>query len=101
VKNYFAEHKKEFNLQYARVASEVKKGTGHGFLFITEKPASLEEILAAFPPKSTTDVLISRFFNTYNYDPAFRESEPFFSQYVTFKLINTRNHSWTNVSKTV
>jgi hypothetical protein len=72
VKNYFSEHKKQFEVSYNKVQQETKRNS-NGFLFITEKPASFAEILAAFPPKSTTDVLISRFFNTYNYDPAFRK----------------------------
>ena len=76
VKNHFAAHRKEFEEHYNHVkqkADELKRQTTSFFPFITEKAASHGEILAAFPPKQTTDVLISRFFNTYNYDPAFRE----------------------------
>ncbi|KIW04126.1 uncharacterized protein PV09_04934 [Verruconis gallopava] len=74
VKNHFAAHKKEFEEHYNNVkqkAEELKRETTSFFPFITEKPASHSEILAAFPNKQTTDVLISRFFNTHNYDPAF------------------------------
>lgn len=76
VKNHFTAHKKEFEVQYNSVkqkAEELKRQTTSFFPFITEKPASQNEILGAFPSKQTTDVLISRFFNTYNYDPAFRK----------------------------
>jgi hypothetical protein len=69
-------HKKEFEVHYNNVkqrADELKRQTTSFFPFITEKPASHGEILASFPSKQTTDVLISRFFNTYNYDPAFRK----------------------------
>ncbi|KAF2436391.1 hypothetical protein EJ08DRAFT_578598 [Tothia fuscella] len=71
VKNYFAEHKKQFETG-VRSVQENQKRNSTGFLFITEKPAPFVEILGAFPSKATTDVLISRFFNTYNYDPAFQ-----------------------------
>jgi hypothetical protein len=73
VKSYFQDHKKQFEAQYNRVKqnTEVENQVKTGFLFLTEKPATHAEILAEFPPKSTTDILISRFFNTYNYDPAF------------------------------
>jgi hypothetical protein len=76
VKNHFAAHRKEFEEHYNAVkqrADEAKKQNTSFFPFITEKPATHGEILASLPQKQTTDVLISRFFNTYNYDPAFRE----------------------------
>lgn len=38
------------------------------------KPASHQDILAAFPPKPTADLLVTRYFNTY--DPAFRKYLP-------------------------
>ncbi|RDI89805.1 hypothetical protein Vi05172_g404 [Venturia inaequalis] len=73
VKTYFQDHKKQFEVQYNRVKQNTEQANGgsSGLLFQTVKPATLAEIQAEFPAKVTTDVLISRFFNTYNYDPAF------------------------------
>jgi hypothetical protein len=72
VKNYFAEHRKQFEVQYSKVqANNIKNSSG--FVFSTETPATFAEVLAAFPPKSTTDFMISRFFTTCSYDPAFRK----------------------------
>lgn len=73
VKTYFQDHKKQFEVQYNKVKQNTEQlnGGSSGLLFQTVKPATLAEIQAEFPAKVTTDVLISRFFNTYNYDPAF------------------------------
>ena len=73
VKNWFADHKKQYeeNLRRIKASYPDDERTGTSFLFITEKPSSKEEILRQFPPKNTCDTLIARFFNTYNYDPAF------------------------------
>ncbi|KAF2397555.1 hypothetical protein EJ06DRAFT_533158 [Trichodelitschia bisporula] len=74
VKAYFSEHKKQYEEQYSRMverANERHSSFGTGLFFGVDRPTSAEEIRAAFPPKATTDKLIARFFNTYNYDPAF------------------------------
>ncbi|KAF2146560.1 uncharacterized protein K452DRAFT_67460 [Aplosporella prunicola CBS 121167] len=71
VKNYFAEHKKQYDEQLLRhqttYSDEIKPGTA--FLFGAVQPADRAEIMAAFPPKQTADLLITRYFNVY--DPAF------------------------------
>lgn len=74
VKNWFADHKKQFdeNLRRIRANLPEEDRLGTSFLFMTEKPSGKEEILRQFPPKNTCDSLIARFFNTYNYDPAFQ-----------------------------
>lgn len=73
VKNWFSDHKKQFDETMRRIKASQpdEERVGTSFLFVTEKPSSKEEILRQFPPKSTCDILIARFFNTYNYDPAF------------------------------
>lgn len=73
VKNWFADHKKQYDENLRRLKDNFPEEdrVGTSFLFITEKPISKEEVLRQFPPKNTCDSLIARFFNTYNYDPAF------------------------------
>ena len=44
---------------------------GVSYLFRANKPADRSELVRAFPPKSTADLLVTRYFNTY--DPALRE----------------------------
>jgi hypothetical protein len=72
VKNWFSDHKKQFDETMRRIKANKpdEERVGTSFLFVTEKPSSKEEILRQFPPKNTCDTLIARFFNTYNYDPA-------------------------------
>jgi hypothetical protein len=75
VKNYFRDHKTQYedHIKKINASKEETHGRGGaGFLFITEPQANKAEILRSFPPKGTTDLLISRFFSTYTYDPAFR-----------------------------
>lgn len=68
VKSYFNEHKKQYEDQLKRYkesrTDEVSPGTA--FLFGGQKPTAHAEILARFPPKQTADLLISRYFNTYD-----------------------------------
>ena len=73
VKSWFSDHKKQFEetLRRIQASNQDEERVGASFLFVTEKPSSKEEILRQFPPKNTCDTLIARFFNTYNYDPAF------------------------------
>ncbi|KAE8829100.1 hypothetical protein PTNB73_05771 [Pyrenophora teres f. teres] len=68
VKNYFAEHKKQYEEQLKRYkASRVEdRPPGTAFLMGGQKPTSKAEILSQFPPKPTADLLVSRFFNTYD-----------------------------------
>ena len=68
VKNYFVEHKKQYEDQLKRYkathADEHYPGTA--FLFGQQKPTTHAEILSQFPPKPTADILVSRYFNTYD-----------------------------------
>ncbi|KAF2465081.1 uncharacterized protein BDR25DRAFT_92825 [Lindgomyces ingoldianus] len=68
VKNYFTEHKKQFDEQLKRYkANHTDEYTpGTAFLFGAQKPTSYAEILSRFPPKPTADILVSRYFNTYD-----------------------------------
>ncbi|KAF2232309.1 hypothetical protein EV356DRAFT_517607 [Viridothelium virens] len=70
VKNYFAEHHKQFSEQYSKVSAtkSTEDRPGTAFLLRAEKPASHQEILASFPTKGDADRLVARYFNTY--DPA-------------------------------
>jgi hypothetical protein len=69
VKNYFAEHKKQYDDQlkrYKASQSGEEHPPGTAFLYGQQKPTSKAEILSQFPPKPTADILVSRFFNTYD-----------------------------------
>lgn len=71
VRNYFHTHKKQYEEQVQKVA-QTRKGTkddnGPALLFGATKPPSREEILAQLPSRYTCDILIARYFNTF--DPA-------------------------------
>ncbi|KAI4648555.1 uncharacterized protein J4E78_008618 [Alternaria triticimaculans] len=81
VKNYFAEHKKQYEDQLKRFkATHVEdRPPGTSFLMGGQKPTSKAEVLSRFPPKPTADLLVSRFFNTYDpgihiiHGPSFQE----------------------------
>ncbi|KAF1911523.1 hypothetical protein BDU57DRAFT_92283 [Ampelomyces quisqualis] len=70
VKNYFAEHKKQYEEQLKKYkaarSSENEHPPGTAFLYGQQKLTTRSEILSQFPPKSTADILVSRFFNTYD-----------------------------------
>ncbi|KAF2728274.1 hypothetical protein EJ04DRAFT_449644 [Polyplosphaeria fusca] len=68
VKNYFNEHKKQYNEQLARykASQSGESNPGTAFLFGAQKPTTHAEALSRFPPKATADILISRYFNTYD-----------------------------------
>ncbi|USP76860.1 hypothetical protein yc1106_04134 [Curvularia clavata] len=68
VKNYFAEHKKQYDDQLKRYrATHVEdRPPGTSFLMGGQKPSSKADVLSRFPPKPTADLLVSRFFNTYD-----------------------------------
>jgi hypothetical protein len=68
VKNYFHEHKKQYDEQlkrYKETHSDVTN-LGTAFLFGGQKPPTHAELLSRFPPKATADILVSRYFNTYD-----------------------------------
>ena len=72
VKNYFSEHKKQWDDQMLKV-QEAKNRVdsapqGPTFLFGGSQPPPYSELLAQLPKRTVTDKLISRYFNSY--DPA-------------------------------
>ena len=72
VKNYFSEHKKQWDEQVLKV-QEAKNRVdsapqGPTFLFGGSQPPPYSELLAQLPKRSVTDRLVSRYFNSY--DPA-------------------------------
>ncbi|KAJ5475276.1 hypothetical protein N7539_008342, partial [Penicillium diatomitis] len=71
VRNFFTTHKKQFDDQAEKLAATRPAGEGLGgssILFGVMKPLSRPEIMAAMPSKYTTDILVARYFNSY--DPA-------------------------------
>jgi hypothetical protein len=50
--------------RYTATREETSPGTA--FLFGAQKPTSQAELLSQFPPKATADILVSRYFNTYD-----------------------------------
>lgn len=72
VKNYFSEHRKQFEDQMLKV-QEAKNRVdsapqGPTFLFGGSKPPPYSDLLAQLPKRTVTDKLVSRYFNSY--DPA-------------------------------
>jgi hypothetical protein len=73
VKNYFVAHKKEYEAQMEKVEQARKTmgtdvGSGPALLFGSTIPPSRAEILAQIPSRYMSDILIGRYFNTF--DPA-------------------------------
>lgn len=72
MKNFFAEHKTQFEDQAVKVQQTKSRldvaAQGPIFLFGGSKPPPYEELLAQLPKRSVTDRLVSRYFNSY--DPA-------------------------------
>lgn len=73
MRNFFSTHKKQFEEQAERVKAtrpptDVPQST---LLFGVMKPMTRAEILSTLPSKYTTDILIARYFNSY--DPATRK----------------------------
>ncbi|KAL5416183.1 hypothetical protein PMIN03_002222 [Paraphaeosphaeria minitans] len=68
VKNYFHDHKKQYEEQLKRykAAHTDDMNVGTAFLFGSQKPMTQPELLQRFPPKQTADLLVSRYFNTYD-----------------------------------
>ncbi|KAJ9381434.1 transcriptional regulator family: Fungal Specific TF [Paecilomyces variotii] len=68
VRNYFTVHKKQYEEQAEKVKA-LRKDTdfsGSALLFGTVKPLSQAEIMSSFPSRYTTDILIARYFNSYD-----------------------------------
>lgn len=73
VKNYFVAHKKEYEAQMEKVAQSRREmgtdvGSGPALLFGATVPPSRGEILAQIPSRYMSDILVGRYFNTF--DPA-------------------------------
>ncbi|KIV84956.1 hypothetical protein PV11_00701 [Exophiala sideris] len=73
VKNYFTAHKKEYEAQIEKVEQARKSmgtdvGSGPALLFGSTIPPSRADILAQIPSRYMSDILIGRYFNTF--DPA-------------------------------
>ncbi|KAK3074066.1 hypothetical protein LTS18_014320, partial [Coniosporium uncinatum] len=62
---------KHFEDQMRRIKASQKDepSPGTAFIFRNHKPATRQELMEAFPQKSAADMLITRYFNTY--DPAY------------------------------
>ncbi|KAL9616982.1 MAG: hypothetical protein Q9160_008209 [Pyrenula sp. 1 TL-2023] len=97
VRDYFATHKNEIQQQIDKVAANrASKPTelnfpGPALLFGATKPPSEAEILSSIPSRYMTDMLVARYFNTF--DPALHilHLPTFQKQY---------NKHWENPSKT-
>jgi len=73
VKNHFANHKKEFEAQMEKIAQtkariDVDAGAGSSVLFGATVPPPRSEILSQLPNRYMSDILVNRYFNSY--DPA-------------------------------
>lgn len=73
VKNYFVAHKKEYEEQIEKVENARKSmgtdaGAGPALLFGSSVPPHRSEIVAQIPSRYMSDILIGRYFNTF--DPA-------------------------------
>lgn len=72
VKNYFSEHKKEYEAQMERVAKTTNQAPasapGPALLFGSMTPPGRNEIMSQMPSRYLTDILVGRYFNTF--DPA-------------------------------
>ncbi|CEJ57780.1 hypothetical protein PMG11_06461 [Penicillium brasilianum] len=71
VRNFFTTHKKQFEDQAEKLKAtrpETDNPGGSALLFGAMKPLSRPEIMATLPSKYTTDLLVARYFNSY--DPA-------------------------------
>lgn len=73
VKNYFANHKKEYEAQLEKITQTRAKsgadvGAGPALLFGATIPPPRSEILSHLPSRYMSDILVGRYFNSY--DPA-------------------------------
>ncbi|KAI9714047.1 MAG: hypothetical protein M1820_000777 [Bogoriella megaspora] len=68
VKNYFAEHQKQYQDQYSKVAAR-KAGEdrpGSALLLRSQKLEDPQELRTAFPSKPDADRLVARYFNVFD-----------------------------------
>ncbi len=72
VKNYFANHKREYEVQMEKVAKATNQAPasapGPALLFGSTTPPGRNEIMSQLPSRYLTDILVGRYFNTF--DPA-------------------------------
>ncbi|CAG8110689.1 unnamed protein product [Penicillium olsonii] len=68
VKNFFSTHKKQLDEQMEKVkaAQPATDTSGSTLLFGVMKPMSRAEIMTGLPNKYTTDLLVARYFNSYD-----------------------------------
>ncbi|KAL1989020.1 hypothetical protein VTN96DRAFT_5783 [Rasamsonia emersonii] len=66
VRQYFANTKKQYEEQAQKIKASRPEPDPSTLLFGSMKPASKAEIMASFPSRYTTDMLIARYFNTYS-----------------------------------
>ena len=78
VKNYFSQHKKEYEEQVVKVQEAKSRidaaPQGPTFLFGGAKPPPYSDLLAQMPKRTVTDKLVQRYFNSY--DPAIHILHP-------------------------
>ncbi|KAJ5591872.1 uncharacterized protein N7459_002241 [Penicillium hispanicum] len=93
VRNFFSTHKQQFEEQAEKVKATQPQTDvpGSALLFGVMKPLSRAEILATLPSKYTTDLLVARYFNSYDPATHILHGPTFQSQY---------NKHWENPSKT-
>jgi hypothetical protein len=73
VRNYYQEHKKQYDAQMLKVeASKHQSGVfqGPAFLFGGRNVPQFSELLASLPGRDAVDKLVTRYFN--DYDPTIR-----------------------------
>ncbi|MCJ1474311.1 hypothetical protein MMC13_002969 [Lambiella insularis] len=69
VRNYFTEHKKQFEDQWRKVEAHKNLSgvyTGPAFLFGGRSVPPLSELLASLPGKDAVDKMVTRYFNDYD-----------------------------------
>ncbi|PWY89284.1 hypothetical protein BO70DRAFT_164721 [Aspergillus heteromorphus CBS 117.55] len=93
VRNFFQTHKKQYEEQAEKLKS-TKLPTdvpGSALLFGATKPLSRAEIMSSFPSKYTTDMLIARYFSSYDPSTHVLHGPTFQAQY---------NKHWEDPSQT-
>ncbi|KAJ6129593.1 hypothetical protein N7512_002373 [Penicillium capsulatum] len=93
VRNFFTEHKKQFEEHAAKVdaARPQSDVPGSALLFGVMKPLSRGEIMTSLPSKYITDLLVARYFNSYDPATHILHGPTFQAQY---------NRHWEDPSKT-
>ncbi|RHZ57794.1 uncharacterized protein CDV56_105572 [Aspergillus thermomutatus] len=95
VRNYFQTHKKQYEEQAEKIKT-TKLPTdvpGSTLLLGAMKPASRAEIMSSFPSRYTTDMLIARYFNSYDPATHILHGPTFQAQVSMVVLLQTDIHS--------